>query len=110
VAACDLPFLSPEAVRLLVGCALGHDAAVPRVATRWHPLHAAYATAALPALERQLAAGVRRVVTALDALSVRMVSAEELRRVDSHLRTLLNVNTAAELGRASSSWAGIAPV
>jgi molybdopterin-guanine dinucleotide biosynthesis protein A len=110
VAACDLPFLSSEAVRLLARLAGGYAAAVPHVEGRWHPLHAAYATAALPALERTLASGVRRMITALEAIRVRPVSAEELRRADPTLRTLQNINTAADRGRASSSSPGIAPV
>jgi len=110
VAACDLPFLSPEAVRLLAGLAEGFDAAVPHVDGRWHPLHAVYAAAALPALEGRLASGVRRMITALEVLRVRPVSAGELARADSTLRTLDNINTSADRGRASSSSTGIAPM
>ncbi len=110
VAACDLPFLSSEAVRLLAELAAGHDAAAPYVEGRWHPLHAVYATAALDALERTLASGVKRMVTALEAIRVRAVSAGELQRADPTMRTLQNINTAADQGRASSSSPGIAPV
>ncbi len=105
VAACDLPFLSSEAVRLLAGLAIGYDAAAPRIDGLWHPLHAVYATAALPVLDAQLAAGKRRMTAALEVLRVRAVSAGELRRIDPSLRALHNINTAQEHGRASSPGA-----
>ncbi len=94
VVACDMPYLSPDAVRLLAGLAKGYDAAVPRVEGRWHPLHAVYATATLPLFEAHLAAGERRMWAAVEALRVRQVTAAELEAVDPGLRTLHNVNTA----------------
>lgn len=99
VAACDLPFVSPAAVRLLADAARGWDAAVPRVGGRWHPLHAAYAAGAVGALEVQLAAGVRSMVAAMDALHVRPVGAAALGAVDPSLRTIRNVNTRSEYRR-----------
>ncbi|MDQ7839960.1 MAG: molybdenum cofactor guanylyltransferase [bacterium] len=103
VAACDMPYLSPDAVRLLVGLAEGFDAAVPRVEGRWHPLHAVYATGTLPLFEAQLAAGERRMWAVLGALRVRQVTAAELEAVDPGLRTLHNVNTAQEYRRPGGS-------
>lgn len=96
VAACDLPYLSPEAIVLLARLARGFDAAVPRIHGLWHPLHAVYAASALPLLEARLAAGERRVIRALEALRVRTVAAFELETADPTLRTLCNVNTARE--------------
>ncbi|MGQ0570594.1 MAG: molybdenum cofactor guanylyltransferase [Armatimonadota bacterium] len=100
VAACDLPYLSPEAVRLLARLALGYDAAVPRIRALWHPLHAVYARAALPLIDARRAAGERRMTVALDALRVRPITADELAEADPTLRTLRNVNSPAVLKRA----------
>lgn len=106
VAACDMPYLSPDAVRLLAGLAEGHDAAVPRVEGRWHPLHAVYATSTLPLFEAHLAAGERRMWAAVEALRVRQVTAVELEAVDPGLRTLCNVNTAQECRRQGGARPG----
>jgi molybdopterin-guanine dinucleotide biosynthesis protein A len=97
VAACDLPYLSSDAVRLVAELAQGFDAAVPRVNGRWHPLHAVYAAAVWPVLAGQLERGVIAMIDALGALRVRPVTARELRRVDPGLMTLRNVNTPADL-------------
>jgi molybdopterin-guanine dinucleotide biosynthesis protein A len=98
MAACDLPYLSPAAVRLLADLAAGHEAAVPRVHGLWHPVHAVYATSALPVLDAQFAAGVRQLASVLKALRVRQVSPGMLEPADPTLRTLWNVNTAREYG------------
>jgi molybdopterin-guanine dinucleotide biosynthesis protein A len=95
-AACDLPFLSPAAVRLLADAAEGHDAAVPYVDGRWHPLHAVYVTAAVGPLEARWREGTRALHTAVAGLRVRPVSASDLAALDAGLRTLRNVNTPAE--------------
>ncbi|MDR7520375.1 MAG: molybdenum cofactor guanylyltransferase [Armatimonadota bacterium] len=97
VAACDLPFLSPDAVRLLARLAVGSDAAVPRVDGRWHPLHAVYRAAVAPLLEAHMEQGTRSMIDALKALRVRPVTEEELRAVDATLRTLHNVNAPQDL-------------
>lgn len=107
VAACDLPYLAPEAVRLLARLARGHDAAVPLVGGLWHPLHAIYSAGSVSVLEARLAQGTRRMVSALEALRVRPVGEEELARADPSLRTLCNVNTpraGQRQGQAASPW------
>lgn len=96
VVACDMPHLSPDAVRLLARLAEGHDAAVPWVDGRWHPLHAVYATSTLPLFESHLAAGELRMWAALESLRVRRVTAAEIATADPDLRTLHNANTAQE--------------
>ncbi|MDI6772786.1 MAG: molybdenum cofactor guanylyltransferase [bacterium] len=106
VAACDMPYLSPDAVRLLAGLAEGFDAAVPRVEGRWHPLHAVYAAATLPLFEAHLAAGERRLWAVLEVLSVRQVTAAELEAASPGLRTLHNVNTPHEYRRLEGSRPG----
>lgn len=101
VASCDLPFLSPHAVRLLADLAPGYDAAAPYIDGRWHPLHAVYAVAALAAVERVIAGGERRMTAALAALRVRAVTAAELQAADPALETLRNVNTPEEYAAAA---------
>jgi molybdopterin-guanine dinucleotide biosynthesis protein A len=96
VAACDVPFLSPDVVAWMATLAPDHDAVVPRVDGRWHPLHAVYAAHAHAALEAEWTSGVRRMSEALRALRIREVSAEDLGAVDPRLRTLRNVNTDSE--------------
>lgn len=97
--ACDMPFVSTEALCVLLG-ARGEavDAVCFEVAGRLEPLLAAYRTglaagwgAALeedPSL-RQLLSGVR----------ARLLPEDALRTVDPGLRSLVNVNTPEDLAR-----------
>jgi molybdopterin-guanine dinucleotide biosynthesis protein A len=103
VASCDLPFLSPRAIRLLADLAPGYDAAAPRVDGRWHPLHAVYAATALGTVERVIQSGERRMTAALGLLRVRAVTEVELRAVDPALDTLRNINTPQEYAEASTT-------
>src|SRR5262245_5828165 len=55
--ACDMPFLHPDIVRLVVERAGQGDVVIPRVGRQLEPMHAAYAKACLPHIEERLLAG-----------------------------------------------------
>lgn len=84
----DLPAVTPELLRSLAGAAEDADAAVPQTG----PLPGAYGRAALPVLERRLAAGELALRGALAELRTRMVEVEAAQ--------LANVNTPEDLLRA----------
>jgi len=95
VAACDMPELSADFLRLLVNAADG-DAVVPiGPSGRPEPLCAVYHRRSRPVLERALGRGVRSVRAALEDLRVTLVSVPEA----LHFQ---NVNTPKE-------WADYAP-
>src|SRR5262247_3953678 len=52
--ACDMPFLQPEVVRLVVERASLADVVIPRVGHQYETLHAAYQKTCLPAMEERL--------------------------------------------------------
>jgi molybdopterin-guanine dinucleotide biosynthesis protein A len=99
VAACDMPELSAEFLRLLIDAAAGRpaaDALVPVGASgRPEPLCAVYHRRSRPALERALERGVRSARAALENLRVALVSVPEL-------TPFHNVNTPED-------WAAYAP-
>jgi molybdopterin-guanine dinucleotide biosynthesis protein A len=99
--ACDMPHLRPAALGLLARLAAGCDAAVPWIPPGgWEPLHAAYATSCLPALEARLARGERKMTCFYEDVRVRAVTREDLLAVDPALASLRNVNTPEELAAA----------
>jgi molybdopterin-guanine dinucleotide biosynthesis protein A len=100
VTACDTPFLQPGWVPRLVSLLGDADACVPWVEGRDHPLAAVYRCAVRPVVEDQLAARRLRLIDLLGRLSVRRVSAGELRDVDPNLLSLRNLNTPAEYAAA----------
>ncbi|MFB6159634.1 MAG: molybdenum cofactor guanylyltransferase [Haloferacaceae archaeon] len=99
VAACDVPFLDPDLADYLLDAAAGRDAAVPRPAEWYEPLHAAYRAApAAAACEDALAAGDGRAVAPLDRLDWVEVGADELARFDD--RSFESVDTRAAFAAA----------
>lgn len=100
VVACDMPLISPAAVRLLFEMAAGHDAAVPRHESGYiEPLHAVYRRAPmLEAVRESVAAGERNLSAPVGRLKdVVFVPDGAMRAVDPGLDTFLNVNRAEDL-------------
>ncbi len=100
VVACDMPFLRADLWRLLLAYAGEADVVIPRVAGEYETLHAVYAKACLPAMERALGSGRMRVISFFDDVRVRPVEEAELRAVDPDLASLTNLNTPAEFEAA----------
>lgn len=106
VAACDMPFPSPAVYRMLVDAIAEHDVAIPLIEGEYETMHAVYRKTCLPAMEARLARGQLRVISFLDDVRVRAVSADEIRAVDPELRSFVNLNTPEELARARAAARG----
>ena len=104
--ACDLPFLTPEFLRFLAESLGGRQAAVPQSPEGLHPLCAAYATSCLPAVERLLDQGERRMHTLCRQLDLRVLAPEECQPFDPHGLLLSNLNTPEEYQRAQELLSG----
>jgi molybdopterin-guanine dinucleotide biosynthesis protein A len=96
---CDMPFLNAALIRYLVSVCDGYDAVVPRLGRYYEPLHAVYGKSCLPAIERTIQAGKRRIRQALDGLHVRYVDRAEIIRYDPELLSFFNVNQPQDLAR-----------
>lgn len=103
VVACDLPLVSAALFQLLVALAGEKtdgedrwDAIVPVVGGYQEPLHALYHRRCLTAIEAQLAAGQRRVISFMPDVRTRYMAEDELRAVDAELHSFFNTNTPEE--------------
>jgi molybdenum cofactor guanylyltransferase len=97
---CDLPFLTPELLRLLDSQLAGADAAVPFVGGIWHPLAALYARRIQDRAASLLTAGKRSMWALLDVVNVAPLDEEQIRRFDPALRCLRNINTPEDFADA----------
>lgn len=100
VCGCDMPFLCPALVRHMGTLADAADVVIPRVRD-YEPLHAVYTPACLAPITRVLAEGGRNA-DVLRHLNVVELAADELRRFDPDLRSLLNINTPEDYASALS--------
>lgn len=92
-AACDMPFLSEDAVAYLVARRGGARAVVVRFRGRLEPLHALWSRDCLPALEAALRKGNPSLLELARAVSPRVVEEAEWRAIDPEGRSLENANT-----------------
>lgn len=105
--ACDMPFLHPEVVRLVVGRAGEGDVVIPRVGGQLETMHAVYRKTCLPAMEACLRAGRLKIVGFFDAVRVVEVPEAEIARLADPAVAFMNVNTPEELERARAMLAGV---
>lgn len=98
--ACDMPFLHPEVIRLVVSRAGTADVVIPRVRDQFETMHALYAKACLPHMEALLAAKRFKIVGFFDQVRVREIPEAEVARYRDPEVCFMNVNTPEELARA----------
>lgn len=98
--ACDMPFIDPRVVRLVVARAAQGDVVVPRAADQLQTMHAVYRRTCLPAMEAQLRAGRLKIAGFFDQVSVVEVPEAEVARLADPGVVFMNVNTPEELERA----------
>jgi len=98
--ACDMPFVHPDVVRLIVERAGEADVVLPRVGEQLETLHAAYAKTCLPHIESRLRGGRFKIVGFFDAVRVTEVAELEVAPFGDPEILFMNVNTPEELERA----------
>ncbi len=93
VVACDMPLLVPAVLRRLLDLTGEADACVPLVDGMPMTTCAVYATRVILRAQAQLAAGTRSLRALLADVSVRWVSADDLRDLDPHLLSFWDCDT-----------------
>lgn len=100
VAACDMPFLSPDLIRLLCSAAAGSDATVPLNGEGLRePLHALYRRSTLNAIQAAINNGDKSILHLLDSIATRLVPQEEFSSIAGALESFRNLNTIDEYNK-----------
>ena len=98
--ACDMPFLHPDVVRLVVARAEEGDVVIPRVGDQFETLHAVYGKRCLGPMEERLRAGRLKIVGFFGDVHVVEIAEAEVARYRDPAIAFMNVNTPEELERA----------
>ena len=98
--ACDMPFVHPDVVRLVVNRAAEGDVVIPRVGEQLETMHAVYGKACLAPMEERLRAGRLKIVGFFDRVRVVEISVAEIAAHGDPDLLFMNVNTPDELTRA----------
>jgi molybdopterin-guanine dinucleotide biosynthesis protein A len=104
IVAWDMPFVPSSLLRELRDRGVSADAVVPESDSRrgLEPLCAWYSPACVPAIERAIARGDRRIVAFFDEVRLVRLPASDVARHGDAERIFMNVNTAEELSAAES--------
>lgn len=93
VVGCDMPFISARVVRHICAQADRGDLVIPNSCGGREPLHALYDKRCLPAMERVLDAGQRRIMLFFDQVKMVEISSGELKQLDPEEKSFQNINT-----------------
>jgi molybdopterin-guanine dinucleotide biosynthesis protein A len=96
---CDMPFVTAEAMRYVVGAACGEDMVIPRTEGGFEPMHALYRRSCISPMLTALQRGSARIVGVLALLSVRVLPPDPV-FFNRGTSVFTNVNTEEDLRRA----------
>ncbi len=105
VAACDMPFLNGEVINLIVADHEGFDVILPRICGKGDPLHALYSKKCLNEMLHFMeheGKSLNRFIESLSRDRVKVISEEEIKKIDPEAIALFNMNTPEELNRAKT--------
>ena len=106
IAACDMPFMNSDVVKMLLNECEHYDAAIPR----WEdgllePLHAVYRREPMiRETERAIGKGETIILAPIFKLNVNYVAVDDIRKIDPELRTFININTYEDIGKLSEMF------
>jgi len=105
--AADMPWINPEAIRIVLDQACAGDIVIPDVEGKLQPLHAVYAKACLPFLRTLVEAGTLKVQDLCNCpeLRVHRIPQSAFTASDPQLRSFFNINTQDDLAQANK-WIG----
>ncbi len=109
VLACDMPFINKDLVKFMAERPRDYDVLVPSLAPErsdqggnetLETLHAIYSKSCMSAIERQLNAGVFKVIGFFSEVNVQKLSEEVVMQYDPKLLSFFNANTPEEFAWA----------
>lgn len=114
VLACDMPFVNRNLLEYMAGVERNYDVLVPSLPPErsdqgsretLETLHAIYGKSCLPAIERQLNAGVFKVIGFFTEVNVVKLPEEVVQEYDPQLLSFFNTNTPEEFAWAKERLA-----
>ncbi len=103
VAACDMPFINEDVVKMLFRESEHYDAAIPRWDDGFlEPLHAVYrCEPMIRETEEAIEKGETIILAPVFRLDVNYVAVDRIKSIDPDLRTFMNINTYEDIERLS---------
>ncbi|MDD5434547.1 MAG: molybdenum cofactor guanylyltransferase [Nitrospira sp.] len=109
-ASCDLPFIHPSPVKMIIDESCKYDIVVPEISGRLHPLHAAYSKRCMPYIIKRLEnkeMNITRFINEMSEagkrmeLTVKKVQMTDPASEEMWKQTVYNMNTQEEWSKAN---------
>jgi molybdopterin-guanine dinucleotide biosynthesis protein A len=102
VVACDMPFIKPALIRLLLEERKTYDVVIPEIDGEAEPLFALYSKNCIPVMFERLQKRSLKIREVIGKLHVRKIGASKIDRLDPQHLSFFNINTEEDLRRAKS--------
>ena len=102
VVACDMPFIQPALIRLLLEKSGNYDVVIPEIDGEVEPLFAVYSKNCLPVMFEHLQKQNLKIRQVLGKLHLKKIGREEIDRLDPKHLSFFNINTQEDLRKAES--------
>ncbi|OPX43908.1 putative molybdenum cofactor guanylyltransferase [Ruminiclostridium hungatei] len=96
VVACDMPYISKSLVKYIIDIPR-YDIVVPKIEGLYEPLFACYSRKCANLAKRQVEEGNLRITDIYSYFTVKEIHEDEIRKFDSNMRSLVNINTPEDL-------------
>ncbi len=96
VVACDMPYISKSLVEYIINIQR-YDIVVPKIKGLFEPLFASYSRKCANLAKRQIKEGNLRITDIYSYFNVKEIYEDEIRKFDSSMRSLVNINTPEDL-------------
>ncbi len=100
VVACDMPFIKPALIRLLLEESGTHDVVIPELDGEAEPLFALYSKTCIPVMFEQLQSQNLKIRQVLGKLQVKTIGKDQIDPLDPKHLSFFNINTDEDLRRA----------
>lgn len=98
IVACDMPWLDPGCVRIVLDNVHGEDCVIPFISGRLHPMHAAWSKGCMKQIEAMINEGNLRINDLLKRLNIKRLTEEDFKGLPIE-KSVENVNTRQDLER-----------
>lgn len=102
VVACDMPFIKPALIELLLEESGDYDVVIPEIDGEVEPLFAVYSKNCIPVMFEHLQKQNLKIRQVLSQLHVKKIGAKKIDRLDPEHLCFFNINTEEDLRRAEN--------
>lgn len=96
ITACDMPYIMPPLVELIAK-SQQKDVVVPYINGNFEPLFAVYSHQCIPIIEHMISCNILKISDLYNRCSVEHIGEDLLRKVDTNLKSFININSIHDL-------------